>query len=190
MISYISGKIVQKNKNSIVLLTGGGVGYQVSFQVSKCASLQVGGELGLHTYMKVSENAINLFGFETIEEEEFFELLLSVKGVGPRSAMNILALGSIDQIKNAIARSDVQYLTAVQGMGKKTAERLCVELKGKVESKKLKDGEDLMGDVLGEVVDGLVSMGYNKEVARDIVRSLDSDGKSTEDLLREALRVV
>ncbi len=188
MISYLSGKIIQKNKNSVVLLTDGGVGYEISVQVGKLASWQVDEKLILHTYLKVSDSDMRLYGFETAEEKEFFELLLSVKGVGPRSAMNILALGSIEQIKSAIARSDVQYLTAVQGMGKRTAERLCVELKGKVESRKGKDDADVDGDVLGEVVDGLVSMGYKKEEAREVVKGLKSEGRTTEELLREALK--
>jgi len=187
MISYLSGKIIQKNKNSLVILTTGGVGYKVNVESGKW---NVKDNISLYTYLKISENSMDLYGFEIVEEKQFFELLLSVKGVGPRSAMNILSVGSIDEIQNAIGRSDVKYLTAVQGMGKKIAERLCVELKSKVESRKSKDGEDLVGDVLVEVVDGLVSMGYNREVARDIVRSLDSVGKSTEDLLREALRGV
>ncbi|PLX28424.1 Holliday junction branch migration protein RuvA [Candidatus Parcubacteria bacterium] len=188
MISLIVGTIVSKGKNTAVILTQSGVGYEVSLQVSKLSSLHVNDEITLHTYMKVSENSMELFGFEAEDEKGFFEILLSVKGVGPRGALSILGLGSIEEIKSAISRSDVSYLTQVSGMGKRTAERLCVELKNKITSieKKDENGEKV-GDKLGEVVDGLVGMGYSKEQARDIVKGLD-ESKPVEELLRDALK--
>ena len=112
--------------------------------------------------------------------------LLTVSGVGPKSAMNILALGSIDDIKSAIVRGDVKYLTAVQGMGKKTAERMVVELKSKIAVKDI--GQDITGGILSEVMDGLVSMGYTRSEAKDVVQTLDPKGKDTETLLKEALK--
>lgn len=187
MISLIKGTIISKSKNIIVILTQSGVGYSVNVQVGKSESLKIDDEITLHTYMKVSENSMELFGFETENEKEFFEILLSVKGVGPRGALNILGLGSIEEIKSAISRSDVTYLTQVSGMGKRTAERLCVELKNKITRGVGVEKSDAVGDKLGEVVDGLVSMGYTKEQARDIVRELD-DTKTVEQLLRDALK--
>ena len=187
MISLLIGTIVSKGKSTAVVLTQSGVGYDVSLQVDTLVNLQIDNEIRLHTYMKVSENSMELFGFETENEKEFFEILLSVKGVGPRGALNILSLGSIEEIKSAISRSDVSYLTQVSGMGKRTAERLCVELKNKITLGVGTDKSEAVGDKLGEVVDGLVSMGYSKEQARDIVRGLD-DTKSVEELLRDALK--
>ena len=188
MISFLTGKIIQKNASSIVIMTSGGIGYLVSIQVGKYSSIQVDSEVSLYTYLKVSETAMDLYGFETLEEKRFFELLISVKGVGPKGALNILGLGSIDEIQAAISRSDVKYLTQVSGLGKRTAERLCVELKNKVGSVGRDTGNPAMSDSLGEVVEGLVTMGYSKEEARDVVQQLDSDGKTTEELLKQSLK--
>ncbi len=189
MISFIQGKIINKKENSVTVLTAGWVGYDISMQVSKLASVQVGDEIGIHTYLRVSDNAMDLFGFETLEEKDFFELLISVNGVGPKSALNILGLGSLDDIQKAISNSDAEYLTRVSGIGKRTAERLVVELKSKVESQKSKVSETV-GGVMGDAIDGLVALGYSKEEARMVVRDLDADGKTGEQLLREALKGV
>jgi len=135
---------------------------------------------------------MDLYGFRTKEEKSFFSLLLSVSGVGPKSAMNILAIGSIHDIEDAILRADAKYLSAVQGIGKKTAERMVVELKSKMQ-KRSSSGEVRQtagGNILEEVIDGLVSMGYSKEDARAAALTCDADGKSTEQLLRDALQTL
>mgnify|MGYP002638859153 CR=1 FL=1 len=187
MISYIIGKIYNKSESSVTVLTSGGIGYEVNLQVSKVVNIQIGDEIGLYIYMRVSDSAMELFGFDFLDERAFFELLISVKGVGPKGALNILALGSMDDIQNAISRGDVDYLTRVSGIGKRTAERIVVELKSKVESRKSKV-TDSVGEVLGDVIDGLVALGYNKEDARMVAKSLDVADKTSEQLLREALK--
>lgn len=172
-----------------MVMTASGVGYNVNVQANKLLIWQVGDEIFVHTYLKVSDQAMDLYGFESTEEKEFFELLLTVSGVGPKAAMRVLSLGSIVEIKNAIARGDTQYLTAVQGMGKKTAERLCVELKSKI--KEQGEGGKMQGvgsQVLGEVVDGLVALGYSSNQAREKVESVDAVGKTTEEILRLVLK--
>ncbi|OGH71731.1 MAG: Holliday junction DNA helicase RuvA [Candidatus Magasanikbacteria bacterium RIFCSPLOWO2_01_FULL_43_20b] len=205
MISYLKGKIIEKSERSVLVLTSGGVGYKVCVKVRKpamsdpsrdgpreaegCSSLQVGDSISLYTYLRVGENALDLFGFETLEEKSFFELLLTVSGIGPKSAMHILELGSLEEISAAIGRGDVGYLTKVSGIGKKTAERVVVELKSKVtksvKSIKFGDGDS---EVLGEVIDGLVSLGYSREEAREAVKGLSVDGKDAGKLVKEALR--
>ena len=191
MISFIQGKIINKKENSLTVLTSAGVGYEVSLQTEKCAVLEVENVVGLYTYLRVSENAMDLYGFETLAEKDFFELLISVNGVGPKSALNILGLGSLDEIQKAISNSDAEYLTRVSGIGKRTAERLVVELKSKVKDKGLRNKEQAKdGGVMGDAIDGLVSLGYSKEEARLTVRDLDAEGKTSEQLLREALKGV
>ena len=189
MISYLKGKIIEKSERAVLVLTDGGVGYSVSLQVSRCASLQVGENVNLYTYLRVVENALDLFGFETLEEKSFFELLLTVSGIGPKGALHILELGSLEEISGAIGRGDVGYLTKVSGIGKKTAERVVVELKSKViksiKSVKFGDGDS---EVLGEVIDGLVSLGYSREEAREAVMDLPVEGKDAGKLVKEALR--
>lgn len=190
MISFIQGKIISKTENSIIVLTAGWVGYEVRMQVCKCASVQVGNEIGVHTYLAVRENAMELYGFENEVDKELFLQFLNVSGIGPKTAMHLLSLGSVDEISNAIGRGDVAYLTNVSGIGKKTAERIVVELKEKI--KRLKDyknaGGDSFGGVLGDVVQALIGLGYSADEAREVVKDLKTDGKDAGKLVKEALR--
>lgn len=187
MISLLKGTIEHVGKDAIVLMTDGGVGYEVVVRRSG-SDVREGDVVTMYTYLKVSENAMELYGFQTMQERAFFQLLLGVSGVGPKSAMNVLALGSIAEIQTAIAREDVQYLTAVQGMGKKTAERMVVELKSKISTSDSGLQTSVDGQTLSEVIDGLVAMGYGKEEAKAVVKGLDAKGKTTEELLRLALQ--
>jgi Holliday junction DNA helicase RuvA len=190
MISYLQGKILSIHPHKLVLLTQGGVGYELSMQTEKLSKLVVGDMCGVHTYMRVGENLMELFGFENLEEKAFFELLISVNGVGPKSALNIMGLGSLDQIKQAIARQDVPYLTQVSGIGKKTAERMVVELKSKVGKFDVGVERSIVGDKLGDVVDALVSMGYSKEEARDVVKDIEVGEMKMEEILKMVLRTM
>jgi holliday junction DNA helicase RuvA len=190
MISIIKGSVFHKKKDTLVIDTQSGIGYAVRMSPLSISRYEVGSDVVLFTYLKVSENALELYGFQTEGDRSFFELLLSVKGIGPKSALNILSLGSLDHIQSAIARGDATYLSAVQGMGKKTAERLCVELKNKVvvaqdaNTVQLSEGESV---VLGEVVDGLVALGYSKEEAQGRIKDVVVQGKTTEQILKEVL---
>lgn len=190
MISFLQGKIISIHAHKLVLLTQGGVGYELSMQTDKLSKLTVGDMCGVHTYMRVGENLMELFGFENLEEKAFFELLISVNGVGPKSALNIMGLGSIDQIKQAIARQDVAYLTQVSGIGRKTAERMVVELKSKVGKFDVGVERSVVGDKLGDVVDALVSMGYSKEEAREVVKDIDVGEMKMEEILKMVLRTI
>lgn len=188
MISLLKGTVVEKRKNSLILLTSGGVGYEVTVSPVMLASCRKDQELSLHTYLKVGQDAMDLYGFANENEQAFFTLLLTVSGVGPKTAMNVLTVGPIEKIQLAIARGDVAYLTGVSGLGKKTAERLVVELKSKVGS--LSDIDGRASDVIVEVIDALVGMGYDRSTAKETVMSLESADKNTETLLREALRKI
>lgn len=193
MIALLSGVVVEKNTTNVLLETSGGVGYEITMTAADVLSVTVGETVRVFTYLKVSDSAQELFGFTTTGARDFFKMLLTVSGIGPKSALNVLALGDSENIQNAIARGDVKYLTGVQGMGKKTAERLVVELKNKF-TVRSGSGESLSGAVdsgpLGEVVEALVSMGYSQAEAREVVQSLDSAQKNAEGLLREALKML
>ena len=193
MIALLSGVVVEKTTTSVLIETSGGVGYDVTMTSADALSVVVGEKLCVYTYLKVSDSAQELFGFKTTAARDFFKILLTVSGIGPKSALNVLSLGDIENIQNAIARSDVKYLTAVQGMGKKTAERLVVELKNKF-TVRGNSSESLAGAVdsgpLGEAVEALISMGYSQAEARDTVQSLDATGKNSEGLLRDALKML
>src|SRR3989338_10974119 len=183
MISYIKGKIQAVGKDNVVVETASGIGYEIYLSKILASKYFAGQNVEFFTYLKVSENAMDLYGFEDISQKEFFEILLSVSGVGPKSAMNILNLGSMEDIKGAIAREDVKYLTAVQGMGQKTAERLVVELKNKIG--KLENAGKVTGDsqVIIDLIYGLESMGYGKEEIKQVIQGLEIKGKNIEELM-------
>jgi len=189
MIGLVAGILLEKNGPVLLVETSGGVAYEISVTPARAAESIIGASMRLYTYLKVSDSAQELFGFGTTAERDFFRLLLTVSGIGPKSALNILGLGSIANIQAAIARGDIAYLTSVQGMGKKTAERVVVELKAKLKGATSAEGELPTGatDVLGDVVDGLVAMGYSAAEARQAAQSLSTVGKDSGQLLREAL---
>ncbi len=188
MIAFLTGTIVGTTKHSVIISTPSGVGYEVMLPVRRLMELNSSIPVSLFTYQKISEQSHELFGFGSLEEREFFMLLMTVSGIGPKSAMNILSLGSIDEIRSAIARGDVQYLTAIQGMGKKTAERLVVELKNKIGIvANASKGINAAEGVLEDVVEGLIAMGYTKDEARGMVKEIDGEGKTAAAILKAVL---
>ena len=192
MISYLTGTIYNKDQQSITILTTGGVGYSVKVPPTMYVDLNIDEGIGLYTYLAVRENALELYGFKNLAERDLFLKFLNVSGIGPKSALHLLSLGTVDEISSAISRGDSSYLSKVSGVGKKTAERIVVELKSKMSdlvgsASGRGDGE---GSQLGDVIDALVSLGYSKEEARLVVKSLDSEGKTSEQLVKEALKSV
>ncbi|MFH1291947.1 MAG: Holliday junction branch migration protein RuvA [bacterium] len=187
MISYIQGKIIEKSLSALTVLTSGGVGYDVSIKPTALDKYKIGDEVQMPTFLAVGESMLDLYGFENSAERELFIHFKSVSGIGPKSALHLLSLGTVEEITGAISAGDVEYLTKVSGVGRKTAERVVVELKSKM-------GDMTLGSLspqnesLGDVVDGLVAMGYSMLQARESVRSLQADGKSTEQIMREALQ--
>lgn len=190
MISQLTGKIISNNGLEVVLATSGGVGYKIAVSPAAAKSCTSGQEISLETYLVVREDALDLFGFANNSERELFKNCLSVSGIGPKSALNILKLGSVEEITLAIARGDLAYLTKVSGIGKKTAERLVVELRGKAAKGLSQDDLVKPAGVLGDVVEALMTLGYSAEQARDTAKSLDATGKTSEQLLREALKTI
>lgn len=169
----------------LVILTAGGVGYRVMINLANAKLWPVDSEAQIETYLAVREDALDLYGFASAEERGLFKSFLSVSGIGPKTALHLLSLGSAVEIKSAIGRGDLDYLTRVSGIGKKIAERIVVELKSKLGG--FESG--LPGDgILGDVVGGLMSLGYTAAEAREVVKNLDATGKSSEQLLKEALQ--
>lgn len=190
MISFLKGTVWGKNKNSITIMTASGVGYEVKLSVPLLATLKREQEVALPIYLKMSENSMELYGFANEEEKEFFGLLITVSGIGPKTAMSVLSLGSGEEIKKAIARGDVEYLTSVQGLGKKTAERIAVELKGKMQMTEIESRADYTS-ADAEAIEGLVSMGYSRDEAARAVNSVkDREKLSSSAVLRAALRKI
>lgn len=192
MIALLQGTIISKFDNEMVIMTGGGVGYKLLVSPNAFNLATVGKEVILETYLVVKEDALDLYGFANSSEKALFKNFLSVNGVGPKTALHLLALGSVEETIMAIGRGDVEYLTKVSGIGKKTAERIVVDLKSKV-AKGLKESGisiPVINDAISDVIDGLVTLGYSVLQARDVVNRLDTKGKNSEQLLREALRSI
>lgn len=185
MIGSVSGS-VQATIRDTVLITTGGVGYRVHVPTTTLARAQEGDSLMLWTHLAVREHAHDLFGFETRDELAWFELLLTVSGIGPRSALAVLNSADIKTLEDAIAGNNPAILARAIGIGKKTAEKIVLELKEKVVPRSSADG----GASDGDVVDALVGLGYTLKEARDASRTLPKELEGTEARIREALRIV
>jgi Holliday junction DNA helicase RuvA len=186
MISVVTGTVLGKQGNSITILTSGGVGYEVLVNSNSAHIWQVGQVVSILTYLAVRENALDLYGFANVQEKQLFEKFLLVSGIGPKTALHLLSVGTVQEISTAISRGDLTYLTKVSGIGKKTAERILVELKSKMAPDATGLGE--FEGVLADVIEGLGALGYSIAEARNAVKDLDALGKSSEQLLREALQ--
>lgn len=131
MIAHVEGKVVEKFAGSVIVDVHG-VGYEVQVSLGDFEATHLDTETKFHTYHHVREQAEELFGFSSLAAKKLFELLITVQGVGPKAALAILSLGSAEQVRNAIANSDSAYVTKASGVGKKTAERVVVDLSDKV----------------------------------------------------------
>lgn len=178
MIFTLAGTVTHKGDHFAVV-EAYGVGYQVHMHKAALANLKAGETVRLWTHEHLREDARDLFGFATLPEHRLFLKLVAISGVGPKMAMNIFSLGDVRVIEALIEKADVDGLTRVPGVGKKTAQKIILELKGK-----LAMIEDAGGDT--EVVAALVNLGYTRERAREAV-SATEDG-AVEDRLRAALR--
>ena len=194
MIAQLRGQILRKGPQEVVVDVAG-VGYRVAIPVSTFYRLgEPGSEVELRTYTHVREDTLALYGFLTGAEQDLFERLISVGGVGPRLAVNILSGIEVPDLVSALRTSDVSRLTRVPGVGKKTAERLIVELKDKMppavpEETPMAPAADRPKE---DLLSALVNLGYSRgEVERGVDRALREDGSGRfEDLLRRALQIV
>jgi Holliday junction DNA helicase RuvA len=196
MIARLAGLLLEKGEDTAVVDVGG-VGYLVHVSAATLLALPpAGGKVALRTITYVREDALDLFGFATSEEEDVFRALVEVKGVGPRAAQNILSGIEPRDLAQAVAQGDVARLTKVPGIGKKTAERLVVELKDKLLALARAAGPGAAGPRPGGVLDqlrvALVNLGYKPAQADQVADRLRdvAEGKGLDELLREALKVM
>lgn len=178
MIASLRGRILEKAANW-VLMEVGGLGYKIGVSPAVLANLRQEGESFLYIHHHIREDAEDLFGFLALADLELFNKLLSISGVGPKSAMTIMAVGSADQVRKAIMSGDLAMLTSVPGVGKKTAQKIILELKGQ-----LVDVETSSAD--SDVIDALVNLGYSAQQARDVLKHVSS--KEPSEKIREALK--
>jgi len=185
MFYSIKGKIIQKMENSFILEVGD-IGYQIFVSDFLLAKTKLGQEIKLWVFLYLREETIELYGFETEEELDFFKKLNAIPNIGPKSALGILSAIKISELKKAILNENQEVLTKVSGIGKKTAERIIVEMKGKVE--KMLEATAIVED--SEVIDALVKLGYPLKEAREVVRKIPENIKGAKERLREALRLI
>lgn len=184
MIGSIRGKVLLKEDRFILIETIG-VGYKVWLAQDNLAQIKKDQELLVWTHTHVREDSLDLYGFLKYEELEFFELLINVSGIGPKGALTILSVASVETLRRAIITNDLPYLTKISGIGKKTAEKMVIELRDKV-------GTLEQGGTLQEELDALLALqalGYSQNEAREALKGLSPD-LSTNHKIKEALKIL
>jgi Holliday junction DNA helicase RuvA len=188
MISRISGIVVARAQKFLVIDTGG-VGYKLFVTSDTLARASLDAPLSLWTHLVVREDALDLYGFSTESEVSFFEMLIGISGVGPRTALGIMGVASVNTLRSAIASGDTAYLTKVSGIGKKSAEKITLELRDKLGAYQSEvDGAGFRED--SEALDALIALGYSAKEARDALKEIPTGTKGTNDRIKEALRIL
>jgi len=192
MIGYLTGKIISK-KPTQILIDVNGIGYLVNISINTFDKIAENGEsISLHTYLSVKEDSLTLYGFYTLAEKELFEILIGVNGVGPKLTQGILSGISAAEFKDAIANGNISRLVAIPGVGKKTAERMMIELRDKIDKVSGSDSSltSKPFSIKDDAVAALIGLGYNHKTAEKATRSLidENPSLSLEDLIKESLR--
>jgi len=175
MIGRLAGRLIEKNPPRLVV-DAGGVGYEVDVPMSTFCNLPgLGERVTLLTHFVVREDAQQLFAFLTDEERTTFRLLIKISGIGPRTALGVLSGLSVSDLAGAVARQEGGRLQKVPGIGKKTAERLLLELKGKLGPELATSGVAIQSDAQGDIVQALIALGYNEKEAAMAIKGLPED---------------
>ena len=194
MIAHLRGKLLAKHPNQAIVETGG-VGYDVTISVPTFSGLPgVGGEVALHIHTHVREDMIALYGFLRPAEKTLFEKLITVSGIGPKLAITILSGMAADEMVNSIRGNDIAQLTRIPGIGKKTAERMVLELRDKLTVEKAGEipAASTMSPIEEDVLSALINLGYQRAAAEQALAAASKNGKTGpfDALFREALAVL
>src|SRR3989344_3431895 len=185
MIGFLSGKIISKRLDNIILLING-VGYQVFVPQNILSGIDLSSDQSLYIYTQVREEALDLYGFKSEKELEFFKLLISVSGVGAKTGLLIMNQ-SVESIQNAIIQADVEFFSRIPRLGKKSAQKIIIDLKNKVGNLQELDLLGQSADSL-QVIDALVGMGYSRKEAGNAVKSVPKGVDKVEEMIRVSLR--
>jgi Holliday junction DNA helicase RuvA len=192
VIGSVRGDVLERTLAGEVLVEAAGIGYRVLVPVSAVPALEPGAHVFLFTHQHVRDDALILFGFPTRDERDTFEALITASGVGPKLALAILSVHSPSSLRRCLAEDDLDSLVSVPGVGKRTAQRLLVDLKARLSVPDI-DLTAVRGStspsVRGEVRDALVGLGYGNDEVREVFGQLGEDG-TVEELLRDALRLL
>lgn len=194
MISFLNGTIAAKSENGVIIDVGG-VGYSVSMPVSDIAKMGgIGDNVKVFTHFHISENAVGLFGFLTNEQIDYFNRLIGISGIGPKAAVSVLGTLSVQDLAYAIIAEDVKAITKAPGVGPKAAQRIILELKGKIDTMDAvstpASSQTPASAVRADTgaVNALIALGASPSEAQKTVMQISGDGMSTEDIIKEALR--
>ena len=198
MISYIRGELADVEENKVII-DAGGIGYGIFMSGHAIGLLpRVGSEVKIYTYLNVKEDCMQLFGFLTRDELSVFRLLITVNGIGPKGGLSILSKLTPDELRFAVMAGDVKLISSAPGIGRKTAEKLILELKDKLSiedvlERQAAEGGQIMGtedsEVQQEAVQALTALGYGNAESLKAVRRVElADGMTTEDVLKRALK--
>lgn len=191
MYDYIKGKITEIYENTVVVETCG-VGYELNVSTMAIAELsQKTGEVKVYCKLCVREDDMSLFGFYSKSERKMFLQLIEISGVGPKLALTVLSGMSVESLAAAVARADVKLLSKIKGVGKKTAERIVLELKDKVETSGATDGVVVTAPTVSvneEAVMALMTLGYNRAEASDAVARVQKEGMTLEQIIFSAIK--
>ena len=193
MISFVKGELAEILEGKIVVETGG-LGIEINVPASVMEELPgIGEEVKIYTYFRVSEDAMSLYGFNSRRDLAMFEQLIGVSGIGPKGALSILSAMNPDELRMAIITGDDKMISTAPGIGAKTAQRVIVDLKDKVNRDDIAGTAPAAGNAAvnsdaAEVIEALVNLGYGRSEASRIVRNVASEGMDAEQMLKEALR--
>jgi Holliday junction DNA helicase RuvA len=176
MIAHVVGVVVEKFGSSIIVDVNG-VGYEVNVAAGDFDSTSLGSEIKFYTYHHIREQSQELFGFSTLIAKKLFELLITVQGVGPKAALSILSLGDSETVRNSIAISDTVFIAKAIGVGKKTAERVAVDLSDKVGQATMVNNRVVQSNILSndEALEALMTLGYNINDATKALENISMD---------------
>ncbi len=201
MIAFIEGEVLRIGAGMLVVKTPGGIGYEVRVTQPVCASSRPFQEISLHTYTHVREEELTLYGFAVIEEKHIFEMLIKTTGVGPKMGLAILSVLSIDQLVDAVQLNNTTAFSQVPGIGKKTAAKLCLDLKDRLRNltfPALKTGgtdfsgthEGFVQDDVDQLVSALKNMGFSEKEIFPVLRQSGDGGLDFEGRLKKALSLL
>lgn len=195
MIRHITGKYLFYEKGSIVVETQGGIGFRIHVaDTSPVLNAREGDVVQLYTYMQVKDDGMSLFGFNDRDALTLFEQLLTVNGVGPKAGLAIMSIGTVNQIKAFIMHKDAKSIAKAQGVGKKTAERVILELADKVSAVPIQDAEIatesavLFSDERNNAVVALTTLGYSKAEAEEAIGHVPEDDLTIEEYIKKSLK--
>lgn len=186
MITHLTGNILDIEERAVVLDVGG-VGYKVFVTATTMEAMREGKEANLWTHLAVREDSQTLYGFPTKDELNFFELLISISGIGPKTALGILNVSSVANIRKAVSTGDTSHLTKVSGVGKKLADKIVLELKGKFGAEE-ESGISLRDEV--DALEALKALGFKHSDAREALKEVDQSITDTGERVKKALKIL